>query len=209
MRRSGRVRESVGRKVLGRKFWGRKVLGWAAGAALAASAAAAPAAPAEWRGDLSPIGPEDWTRERAAHLLERAGFGGTPEEIARLAAMTPDEAVRRLVNYESVDNGHLPPFDHSGVHDPGLVDFPPSRPATTRLAKETGEALGVRVKPAGNRRLQPVVDKFFYWLRASMLETRRVAYWWADRMLNTRRPLEEKMTLFWHVTQPGFGAPLQ
>jgi hypothetical protein len=31
-----------------------------------------------------------------------------------------------------------------------------------------------------------------------MLETRRVAYWWADRMLNTERPLEEKMTLFWH-----------
>ncbi len=43
-----------------------------------------------------------------------------------------------------------------------------------------------------------MVDKFFYWLRASMLETRRVAYWWADRMLNTERPLEEKMTLFWH-----------
>ncbi len=190
MRRSERVREGIG----------RKLLGWAAGAALAALAAAAPAAPgpAEWRGDLAPIGPEDWTTERAAHLLERAGFGGTPEEIARLAAMTPEEAVRHLVNYESVDNGRLPPFDHSGVHDPGLVDFPPSRPATTRLARETGEALGVRVKPSGNRRLQPVVDKFFYWLRASMLETRRVAYWWAGRMLNTRRPLEEKMTLFWH-----------
>ena len=43
-----------------------------------------------------------------------------------------------------------------------------------------------------------MVDKFFYWLRASMLETRRVAYWWAERMLNTERPLEEKMTLFWH-----------
>ncbi len=44
--------------------------------------------------------------------------------------------------------------------------------------------------------MQPVVNKFFYWLRASMLETRRVSYWWADRMLNTNRPLEEKMTLF-------------
>jgi uncharacterized protein (DUF1800 family) len=31
-----------------------------------------------------------------------------------------------------------------------------------------------------------------------MLETRRVAYWWANRMLVTKRPLEEKMTLFWH-----------
>ena len=163
-----------------------------------ALASGAPAATDSWRGDLSPIGAEDWNYDRAAHLLERAGFGGTPEEIARLAEMTPLQAVRLLVNYESVDNGHLPAFDHSGVHDPGLVDFPPSRPATTRLAKETGQALGVRVKPEGNRPLQPVVNKFFYWLRASMLETRRVAYWWGGRMLDTRRPLEEKMTLFWH-----------
>ena len=31
-----------------------------------------------------------------------------------------------------------------------------------------------------------------------MLETRRIAYWWANRMLTTNRPLEEKMALFWH-----------
>ncbi len=46
--------------------------------------------------------------------------------------------------------------------------------------------------------MQPIVNKFFFWLRASKLETQRVAYWWADRMLNSPRPLEEKMTLFWH-----------
>ncbi len=154
--------------------------------------------PVDWQGDLSPIASSEWSYDRAAHLLERAGFSGTPEEIERLAAMTPEQAVRRLVHYESIDNGHLPPFDESGVHDPGLVPFPPSRPATTQLAKENGEALGVKVKASGNRRLQPVVNKFFYWLRASMLETRRVSYWWANRMLNTNRPLEEKMALFWH-----------
>ena len=154
--------------------------------------------PAAWQGDLSPIASSEWSYDRAAHLLERAGFGGTPEDIERLAAMTPEEAVRHLVYYEALDNSHLPAFDESDVHDPGLVPFPPSRPATTQLAKENGEALGVKVKPSGNRRLQPVVNKFFYWLRASMLETRRVSYWWANRMLNTNRPLEEKMALFWH-----------
>jgi uncharacterized protein (DUF1800 family) len=154
--------------------------------------------PAAWQGDLAPIAANDWSYDRAAHLLGRAGFGGTPEEIAALAAMTPEQAVAHLVDYEAVPNDGLPAFEPSDIHDPGLVDFPPSRPATTELAKRTGAALGVKVKPSGNRPLQPVVDKFFYWLRASMLETRRVAYWWADRMLNTRRPLEEKMTLFWH-----------
>ena len=166
------------------------------------SAFAAPerlqAGPAAWRDDLTPIRPQDWSADRAAHLLERAGFGGTPEAIRQLAALSPEAAVQRLVAFHDIDNSHLPPFDHSGVHEPGLEPFPPSRPATTALARKTGEALGVKVKPAGNRPLQPVVNKFFYWLRASMLETNRVAYWWADRMLRTHRPLEEKMALFWH-----------
>jgi hypothetical protein len=56
----------------------------------------------------------------------------------------------------------------------------------------------VKVKPGGNRPVQPVVNKFFYWLRASRLETDRIAYWWANRMLVSERPLEEKMALFWH-----------
>src|SRR5262245_12393319 len=155
-------------------------------------------APSEWQDDLTPIRRAEWNHDSAAHLLERAGFGGTPEEISVLAALTPNEAVRRLVYFQSIDNSHLAPFDHSGVHDPGLEPFPPSRPAVTKLAKDTGEALGIKVKPGGNRPLQPVVDKFFYWLRASSLETQRVAYWWANRMVASRRPLEEKMALFWH-----------
>ncbi|HYL17141.1 MAG TPA: DUF1800 domain-containing protein [Burkholderiales bacterium] len=156
------------------------------------------AGPAAWANDLAPIRAQDWSYDRAAHLLERAGFGGTPEEIQRLADMTPEQAVRHLVRYQDVDNSQLQPFDESGIFEPGLDPFPPSRPATTDQAKAKGEALGVKVKPAGNRRMQPVVNKFFYWLRASRLETQRVAYWWANRMLTTNRPLEEKMALFWH-----------
>src|SRR5579871_53725 len=163
-------------------------------AAFAANAAAS----ANWQNDLAPIAPSDWNYDRAQHLLERAGFGGTPEEIQAIAKLTPSQAVARLVHFEGVGTGNLQPFDHSGIHDPGLEPFPPSRPAVTDLAKEKGEALGIKVKPSGNRRLQPVVDEFFYWLRASQLETNRVAYWWANRMIETPRPLEEKMALFWH-----------
>lgn len=148
--------------------------------------------------DLSPLPASQWNFDTAAHLLERAGFGGTPAEIAALAALSPHEAVNSLVHFDLADNNHLQPFVHSGVHDPGLEPFPPSRPATTDLAKETGEALGIKVKPEGNRRLQPVVNKFFYWLRASVLETNRVAYWWANRMVASENPLQEKMALFWH-----------
>jgi hypothetical protein len=156
------------------------------------------AGPAAWQNDLTPVASADWNYDFAAHLLERAGFGGTPEEIETLAKMTPQRAVARLVRFEGTDAGQLPPFDHSGIHDPGLEPFPPSRPAVTDAAKEKGEALGIKVKPSGNRRLQPIVDEFFYWLRASALETNRVAYWWANRMLTSPRPLQEKMALLWH-----------
>ncbi len=152
----------------------------------------------DWENDLSPLPVTSWNVDAAAHLLERAGFGGTPEQIEALARLGHAEAVRSLVHFDTARNSHLTPFDHSDIHDPGLEPFPPSRPATTNLAKQTGEALGIKVKPTGNRRLQPVVNKFFYWLRASALETNRVAYWWADRMVATETPLQEKMALFWH-----------
>lgn len=156
------------------------------------------AGPPSWTGDLTPITPADWSRDRAAHLLERAGFGGTPHEIDRLAALSPAAAVRHLVEYQRVDDRHVPAFEESGVFDPSLDPFPKSRLDAVRLARANGEAMGVRVKPGGDRPLQPVVNRFFYWLRADLLEMRRAGQWWAQRMLVTPRPLQEKLALFWH-----------
>jgi hypothetical protein len=156
------------------------------------------AAQAGWADNLAPIGARDWTPALAAHLLERAGFGGTPDDVGRLAAMTPGQAVDRLVDYESIP-GESRPFDESVIWDPGMDPFPPSRAEAVRIARERGEALGVKVLPDGaQRRLQPVVDKFFYGLFANAIETQRLGLWWANRMLVSTRPLEEKLTLFWH-----------
>ena len=155
--------------------------------------------PDAWLEDLAPIGAADWNYARARHLLDRAGFGGTPDDIARLARMTPEAAVLSLVDYQAIENGRLTPFEHSGVYDPTLNPFPPTRPAATRLAAETTvPRWALRSNPRGRAQLQPVANRFFFWLRASTLETRRVANWWADRMVATERPLEEKMALFWH-----------
>jgi hypothetical protein len=138
--------------------------------------------PPSWVDDLSPIARGDWNDDRAAHLLERSGFGGTPEEIERLAAMTPSQAVEWLVDYEAIDNSALEPFDESRIWDPGMDPFPPSRAEAVRIGRERGEALGVKVLPEGSpRRLQPVVDKFFYGLRANSIETQRLGAWWANR----------------------------
>ena len=45
----------------------------------------------------------NWDRDAAAHLLRRAGFGGTPAEIDALYALGPDGAVSRLVDDASID----------------------------------------------------------------------------------------------------------
>jgi len=154
--------------------------------------------PAGWKDDLAPIGAADWNYDRAAHLLAHAGFGGTPAEIEKLADAGLERAVRSLVHYESIPNPRMQPFVESGLWDPTLNPFPESRPDATDRALKHGVSMGVANKPAGSRPVQPSSDRFFYWLRATMLETRRLGYWWANRMLQTTHPLEEKMALLWH-----------
>lgn len=161
------------------------------------------AGPATWTGDLSPISKSDWNYARAGHLLERAGFGGTPEEIEKLSRMTPEQAVNYLVDYESMEKGenNPPPFDESGIWDEAMLKHVdaaiPFREALA--AGYRGEAYGVKPNAQGTtRRLQPVVDQLYYRLYADRFEWSRATIWWANRMLTTRRPLEEKLTLFWH-----------
>ncbi len=129
------------------------------------------AATTGWVGDMAPIAASDWTYERARHLLDRAGFGGTPDQIDRLYRLGPVAAVSSLVDFDASAMSDLPEFSHSPIYDPTLRNFPETRPAATRLAAKTGSAMGVSVKAGGPRRLQPVVDRFFFWLRASALET--------------------------------------
>jgi uncharacterized protein (DUF1800 family) len=154
--------------------------------------------PAAWKDDLTPITAADWNDDRAAHLLAHAGFGGTPAEITALADAGLERAVRSLVHYEAIPNPKLTPFVESGLWDPSLNGFPESRPEATDRAEARGASMGVAVKPAGGRPVQPISDRFFYWLRATMLETRRLGYWWANRMLQTTHPVEQKMALLWH-----------
>src|SRR4030095_337288 len=139
-----------------------------------------------WARDLSPIAASDWNAGRAAHLLERAGFGAAPEDILRFARMTPQQAVDALVDYERIASD-LKPFDESVIWDPGMDPFPPSRAEAVRIARERGVGLGEKVLPPGaQRRLQPVVDKFFYGLYANAIETQRLGVWWADTKVSAR-----------------------
>ena len=63
-----------------------------------------PTAPAEWVDDLRPIAAADWSPERAAHLLRRAGFGATPRDIQQSLALGPRAAVTALVRPAASDD---------------------------------------------------------------------------------------------------------
>jgi uncharacterized protein (DUF1800 family) len=90
------------------------------------------------------------TVRKVAHLLRRAGFGATPEDIQAHAAKGLEATVDELVNYEQ---------------QPDDLD--------ATLAKVQGDLVDL-----------------------NNLED--IQTWWLYRMLHTSRPLQEKMTLFWH-----------
>ncbi len=154
------------------------------------------AGPASWAGDLTAIGRADWSYLRAAHLLERAGFGGTPEEIEKLASMTPQQAVNYLVDYESIDVSQLPGFVESGIYPNGYKFTGLAEAA--RQAYTTGKAFGITARQQGALPLQPGINEFYTLLWSDFGEIRRAAQWWGERMLITPRPFQEKMTMFWH-----------
>ena len=138
--------------------------------------------------DLSPIAAADWSYDRAAHLIERAGFGATPEEIARLAAMTPQQAVDALVDYEAIENSGAEAvrrIGHLGSRH-GSVPAEPRRSGAHCPRTRRGRSAKRCCRQGSQRRLQPVVDKFFYSLTANNIETQRLGLWWANRMLTTQ-----------------------
>jgi uncharacterized protein (DUF1800 family) len=49
----------------------------------------------------------EWNHRNAAHLLRRAGFGGTTEEVQRLVGLGLEGSVDYLLNYEQVDDSAL------------------------------------------------------------------------------------------------------
>ena len=138
-----------------------------------------------WIGDASPIRPDEFGFEQARHLLWRAGFGGTAEEIHALAALGPGPAVDRLLEVEkiAVEPVAADLFDSDIMRPPT-----PEERATVRRARQTqDEDLLARIRLERQRRQ-----------REDRRQVRGVQRWWLARMIETPRPLEEKMTLFWH-----------
>ncbi len=141
---------------------------------------------------LQPISPGEWDEAKARHLLNRAGFGVPHDAIGRLALSTPHDAVASFVDYDGI---------------PQDLEEPDSLDLTARMRLENASLrrdAGRRMRDPGltdEERLQIQLE-----IRRTQVEFRReqreaiqrLKRWWLRRMIDSPRPLEEKMTLFWH-----------
>ena len=71
----------------------------------------------------------------------------------------------------------------NGLLGPGPERFPESRPEATERAEKHGISMGVRVSPCGTVRWSRCPIASSTGCARALLETRRLGYWWANRML--------------------------
>jgi len=104
----------------------------------------------------------------ARHLLNRAGFGASPREVASYARLSRAEAVERLLAGARTEAQTPPP-----------------------------ESLGEPVVPPRElRRMAPEARKKF--IAREIQRGLELRGWWVNEMITTPSPLTERMTLFWH-----------
>jgi uncharacterized protein (DUF1800 family) len=123
---------------------------------------------------LDPLPASAWTPAAAAHLLRRAGFGGTPEEIRALHAKGLFGAVDALLGWEGQTDVEIP--------GPGIT-------LTTEPSRDMMMAAGSTEEAQRIRREHRQQDA---------MQLARVREWWMQTMICTEWPLRERMVLFWH-----------
>jgi uncharacterized protein (DUF1800 family) len=135
---------------------------------------------------LRPIRPADFGPDQARHLLSRAGFGGTPQQIRTLVSWGPQKSVDTLLN---PDASPAPPPGRSAEFDKDII-----RPPTDEEREMIQQARRAGDENALARfRVEREMRE-----RQDRRQIRDMQQWWLQRMIETARPLEEKMTLFWH-----------
>ncbi len=134
---------------------------------------------------MEPIGPGQFGVDEARHLLWRAGFGGTPGQIHTLVTWGPEKAVEHLVKYDDVPADPIKPdqFDRGIMRPLTAEERQMQRKAASARDEETLAQLRVKRQNAE---------------QTDREQARSIQRWWLKRMIETGRPLEEKMTLLWH-----------
>jgi uncharacterized protein (DUF1800 family) len=133
--------------------------------------------------------PDSWTVFEAAHLLNRAGFGGSPSEIKTFHSLGRTKAVDSLLNpSEPVDAIAPPEWSRQEKAVEVFREYREELREATQKAKSMPAFEGSQLKRAVQRKF----------LRERNALGREAEEWWLAKILATKAPLREKMTLFWH-----------
>lgn len=155
-----------------------------------ASQAASPPQPADAADKTLRALPEKaFGKNEARHLLWRAGFGGTQQQIDLLASWGLEKSVDILLDIgDGAKSAPFKPAD-AATFDRNIIrpytDEERRTADTARRARDEDTLAMLREKRQEAERTD----------RGQMGEVQR---WWLARMIETTRPLEEKLTLFWH-----------
>ena len=124
---------------------------------------------------LDPLPTRKWDFTTAAHLLNRAGFGGPPVEIERLVSLGPDKAVDWFVDFERIPDA---------TAGPEWARPDPDRRKKFEAARQATEEERRRIlREEQQKQRQQITD---------------LRRWWFQRMATGPHPFQEKMVLFWH-----------
>ena len=130
-----------------------------------------------------------WTLFEAAHLLNRAGFSGSPAEIQSFHALGRSKAVESLISPAEPLNAFPLP---SWCSEEAVLAEMRERMEQRRSIQETKRDLTPENAEKTKREASRISRRKD---REQGLEAQA---WWFHRMLLTQAPLREKMTLFWH-----------
>jgi uncharacterized protein (DUF1800 family) len=133
---------------------------------------------------LQPFVPTDenpFDSVKAAHLLNRAGFGGTIDEVRKVLELGPAGAVDWLLDFPDQN------AEEQGTDVPNLtaVDGYPAtfkelRKSVEGKTPEQIKALRQKARMANGDAVRATIN------------------WWLRRMTDGPHPLQEKLTFFWH-----------
>ena len=133
---------------------------------------------------FQPLLKKDFDFAAAQHLLARAGFGGTPAQVRGLVERGLDGSLEIIVDFR----GEAELAAEANLRSDLLRADTPEEREAVRLARAAGDEETIA-------RLQALRQQRERDDRAQIAEMQK---WWLRRMIETPRPLEEKLTLFWH-----------
>lgn len=124
---------------------------------------------------LNPLSPHLWNFQKARHLLNRAGFGIPTDRANEMVKQGLANAVDFFIQYQKQEDS-IP------------------APEWTQKREDT-EAIQMATSLLGLEERQMLVKDLRQQERQQVLSLKN---WWFRKMAQTKRPLQEKMALFWH-----------